>query len=159
MKTPFNQIYQFIKGQGADPTYSPIIALAEGWAYHIGHYLADKRYGNQSSEQDDQGIAYLNNSPVNLLSSHLNLLENFSPYRTYDPFYWIPTGLFYDMIDVRNENSPVVDQVSGYYTNQKLFNAFSSSITALGAYKTNLLQQNGNNQSTQVTNLFSQYGY
>jgi hypothetical protein len=93
------------------------------------------------------------------LSSHLNLLEDFSPSRITDPFHWIPQGLFYDMIDARNENSPVVDQVSGYYTNQKLFNAFSSSITTLGAYKTNLLNQNGNNQSTQVTSLFSQYGY
>lgn len=99
---------------------------------------------------------------MDLLSSHLNLLENFSPYRTGDPFHWIPTGLFYDMIDTRNEQKatggPVDDNVSGY-TNQQFFNAFSSSIATLGSYKTNLLQQNGNNQSTQVTSLFSQYGY
>jgi hypothetical protein len=94
-----------------------------------------------------------------MLSSNLNLLEDFDPGRTSDHFYWIPQGLFYDMKDPRNENRPVVDGVSGYYTNQKMFNAFSSSITSLDAYKTNLLNQNGNNQSTQVISLFSQYGY
>lgn len=148
-------------GRGTD-SYGPIIALGESWAYHIGHYLADKRYPTTSSEQDDQSIAYLNNSPVNGLSSHLNLLENFSPYRTGDPFHWIPTGLFYDMFDTRNEQKatggPVDDNVSGY-TNQQFFNAFSSNITTLGSYRSNLLQQNGNNQSTQVIYLFSQYGY
>jgi hypothetical protein len=65
-------------GRGTD-SYGPIIALGEGWAYHIGYYLADKRYTNSCSEQDDQGIAYFNNSPVNNLSSQLNLLENFNP--------------------------------------------------------------------------------
>lgn len=142
---------------------APIIALGEGWAYHMGHYLADKRYGLNSRNLSDQGINYYNNSPINGLSSHLNLLENFSPYRTYDPFYWIPTGLFYDMMDARNEQKAtggsVDDNVSGYYTNQKIFNAFSSSTTTLGSYKTNLLNQNSNNQSIQVTSLFTQYGY
>lgn len=26
-------------GDGSDPNFSPIIALGESWAYHIGHYL------------------------------------------------------------------------------------------------------------------------
>ncbi|MEO9020949.1 MAG: hypothetical protein ABI237_13150 [Ginsengibacter sp.] len=30
-------------GRGTDATYSPIIALGESWAYHIGHYFTDKR--------------------------------------------------------------------------------------------------------------------
>ncbi len=149
-------------GDGSN-SQSAITALGEGWAYHIGHYFTDERYGNTSSDWADQGIGYKNNDPIVGLSSHLNLLENFSPYRTSDPFYWIPTGLFYDMIDTRNEQKatggPVDDNVSGYYTNQKLFDAFNSSITTLGAYKTNLLVQNSNNQATQVTSLFSQYGY
>ena len=77
----------------------------------------------------------------------------------------IPQGLFYDMIDARNDQTAIPrlvnldDQVSGYYTNQTLFNAFSSSITTLGNYKTNLLLQNSNTQSAAVTTLFSQYGY
>ena len=89
-------------GDGSN-SQSAITALGEGWAYHIGHYFTDKRYGNSSSDWADQGIAYKNNDPISGLSSHLNLLENFSPYRTGDPFYWIPTGLFYDMIDFRND--------------------------------------------------------
>jgi len=142
-----------------EPTFnSPI--LREAWAYHMGHFLANKRYGSNSSIQNEQGIYYYNGYPLSGFSSHFNLLEDFDPVnRPNDPFRWIPQGLFYDMIDVRNENVPVVDQVSGYYTNQKMFIAFSSSITTLGSYKTNLLNQNGNNQSTQVTSLFSQYGY
>lgn len=52
----------------------------------------------------------------------------------------------------------VNDSVSGY-TNQQMFNAFNSNITNLSGYRTNLLQQNGNNQSAAVTYLFSQYGY
>ena len=126
--------------------------------------LADKRYGNSSSDWADQGIAYKNNDPISGLSSHLNLLENFSPYRTGDPFHWIPTGLFYDMIDTRNDATSIPrivnmdDQVSGY-TNQKFFNAFSSNIYTLSDYKTNLLLQNSNSQSVQINSLFTQYGY
>jgi hypothetical protein len=151
-------------GDGTNTTYSPIIALGESWAYHMGHYLADKRYLNQSSNLYDGGQAtyYYNGAPTAMLSSHLNLLENFNPHRNTDPFHWIPTGLFYDMIDTRNDFSfdptAVDDQVSGY-TNQQFFNAFSSSITTLGSYKSNLLLQNSNNQSIQVTSIFSQYGY
>lgn len=92
------------------------------------------------------------------MSSHLNLLEDFDPSRTYDPFHWIPQGLFYDLMDSRNENSPVVDQVSGY-TNQQMFNALDNDIYNLSNYKNRLLLENGNNQSSQVTQLFFQYGY
>lgn len=53
-------------------------------------------------------------------AKHLNLLEDFSPYRLPDPFRWIPQGLFYDLRDAQNENSPVVDQVSGYTNLQML---------------------------------------
>jgi hypothetical protein len=148
-------------GDGSN-SQSEIIALGEGWAYHIGHFFADKKYPNSSSEQYDQSIKYNNSDPIPVLSSHLNLLEEFSPYRTDDPFHWIPTGLFYDMFDMRNEQKatggPVDDNVSGY-TNLQMFKAFSSGITTLSGYKTNLLQQNSNNQSVQVIYLFSQYGY
>ncbi|MEO8719933.1 MAG: hypothetical protein ABI297_08740 [Ginsengibacter sp.] len=107
---------------------------------------------------------YHNGFPIAGLSSHLNLLENFDPARTGDHFHWIPTGLFYDMIDIRNDITAtpryanIDDQVSGY-TNAKFFNAFTSNIYTLGSYKVNLLQQNGNNQSIQINSLFTQYGY
>ena len=104
-----------------------------------GAFLGDKTYGLNSSISVEQGIGYINNSPVAGLSSHLNLLEDFSPYRTGDAFHWIPQGLFYDMMDTRNENSPVVDQVSGY-TNQQMFSTFQSNIYTLQDYKMRLLQ-------------------
>jgi hypothetical protein len=90
---------------------------------------------------------------------HLIALENYNPLTPNYPFNWIPKGLFYDMMDIRNEALvPVTDAVSAY-TNQQFFNAFNSNITALAPYRQNLLAQNGNNQSVQVTNLFQQYGY
>ncbi|MEX8546061.1 MAG: hypothetical protein V5804_00540 [Mucilaginibacter sp.] len=162
------EITTLIRAFASDNTYIPYgrstgefhdkIALGESWAYYMGQYLADKQYGTQSGSAVEQGIGYSNNSPVYGLSSHLNLLEDFSPYRTNDPFFWIPQGIFYDLKDTRNETSPVTDQVSGY-TNQQMFNAFNSSINSLAGYKSSLLQLNGNNQSGAVTYLFSQYGY
>ena len=106
----------------------------------------------------------MNNSPVNGLSSHLNLLEDFNPNRTIDdPFFWIPKGLMYDLIDNRNDNNaiplrvPLDDQVVGYTTAQ-LFNALQSDITTLQAYHTRLISQTNNNP-TGVTTIFTFYGY
>ena len=152
-------------GRGTDSN-APIIALGESWAEYIGQYFADKTYGQHSSTyisvfSGEQGE---NNYPLNGYSSHINDLENFVPNVSGAHFSWIPVGLYYDMNDPRNDATAVPrivnidDQVSGY-TNQQFFNAFSSSITSMGSYKTNLLNQNGNNQSTQVTSLFSQYGF
>ena len=138
---------------------SPIIALGEAWGYHMGHFLADRQYGVTSSCAGEQGICY-NTGFIAGLNSHQIALEIFDPNLspTLDPFHWIPKGLYYDLLDTRNENNPVVDQVSAY-TNQQFFNAFNSNITSPGAYRQNLLTQNGNNQSVQVINLFQQYGY
>ncbi|MBD3750707.1 MAG: hypothetical protein IE931_14565 [Sphingobacteriales bacterium] len=49
---------------GSNQNAAPIIALAEGWAYYLGHYLADKQYGTSASYTSEQtdangyGIAY-----------------------------------------------------------------------------------------------------
>lgn len=144
---------------------SPRIALAESWAYHYGRVLADRVYGiNFSSPQREQEENYFNGFPVATLSSHLNLLEDFDPGRANDPFRWIPQGLYYDMIDDRNDllvPTPRVfidDDVSNY-TNLQFFNALDNDITSLPNYRARLLQENANNQSVQVTNLFSAYGY
>jgi hypothetical protein len=142
---------------------SPIIALGEAWGYHMGHFLADQRYGLNSSQAIEQGIAYTNNNPVAGLSSHLNLLEDFNPNRINDPFYWIPQGLMYDLIDNRNDNNavprrvPLDDQVVGYTTAQ-LFNALQSDITTLQAYHTRLISQTSNNPAG-VNTIFTFYGY
>lgn len=139
---------------------APIIAVGESWAYYMGHYFADKRYGLFSSQPlSEQPNKPFTNNTITGVSSHINVLEGFDPHYTPDPFYWIPQGVYEDLIDVTLETVPVLDQVSGYYTNQKLFNAFGSSIISVQGYKNNLLQQNSNNQSTQVINLFQQYAY
>ena len=93
------------------------------------------------------------------LNAHLNLLEDFSPARTDDPFRWIPQGLFYDLFDIRNETgNPIIDNVANY-TNLQMFNAIDDDITTIPQYRQRLLQENNNNQNVQVTNLFAQYNY
>ncbi len=137
-------------------SYSPIIALGESWAYYMGHFMADLRYGLQSSQpKSEQGINFYNSTSA---SAHINVLEGFNPNYTADPFKWIPKGIYLDLRDATVENTPVIDQVSNY-TNQQLFNVFLSSVTTLPAYKTKLLQATSNSTSANVPNLFAQYGY
>ena len=143
-------------------TYSPIIALGEGWAYHMGQFMADLRYGTKGSCQttQDNGRSYGVSCDFDYSDhSHLDALEFFDPNLATDPFRWIPKGLDEDLIDANNETNPITDNVSGYYTNHLLFNAFSSSITTLQGYRSNLLSQNANNQATNVINLFAAYHY
>lgn len=79
-------------------------------------------------------------------------------------FRWIPQGIYYDMIDDRNDLTvpfprvPINDEVLNY-TNLQFFNALDADINTLPAYRVRLLQENGNNQGAQVTNLFAAYGY
>ncbi len=150
---------KFINYGNGTGNNAPIIALGESWAYYMGHFLADRRYGTTlSTQSNEQGIGYVNNFPVNGLSSHINLLEDFSPLRTADPFHWIPQGLYEDLLDTRNEPNPITDAVANY-TNQQFFNAFNSSITTMQGYRTNLLNTTTNTTSGSVANLFQQYGY
>ena len=129
----------------------------------MGHFLADRRYGvGHCSPVIGQSILYTDNFPLAGFSSHLNLLEDFNPHTTTDPFYWIPQGLMYDLIDIRNETiltgGPINDAVSGF-TTQQIFNSLQSDITTLQQYRARLQQQNPGNQTTQITNLFGQYAY
>lgn len=135
-----------------------IIALGESWAYYMGHYLADRQYGTSAGCQIEQdgGSSWCNFNGTG--HPHLDVLESFDPNLPTDPFQWIPQGLFHDLRDTSNENTPLVDQVTGY-TNQQMFNAFQSDIFTLQEYRYKLLLQNGNNQAAGVNALFSQYGY
>lgn len=45
------------------------------------------------------------------------------------------------------------------YINQQMFNAFTSSITTLGAYKTNLLNTTTDSTPQNVAGLFNQYHF
>lgn len=151
-------------GQG-NTSNSPIIALGESWAYHMGHFLTNRKYGRISGPFIEQNFTYTNNNPVSDLNSNLNLLEDFNPGRSsVDPFYWIPSGLFYDLIDVRNDNSisiprvPIVDLVSSY-TNFQFFNALDNDISNLTAFKVRLLNENANRDAAGVNTIFSFYAY
>ena len=146
---------------------APIIALGESWAYHIGHFLTNSRYGTQSPQFIEQGIGYTNGNPAATLNSNLNLLEDFNPRRTVnDPFWWIPQGLYYDLIDNRNDLTvdplnvrvPLDDSVIGY-TNSQFFNALDADIDNLPAYRVRLLNENANNQAAGVNTIFTFYGY
>jgi hypothetical protein len=149
-------------------TNSPIIALGESWASHMGHFLTNRKYGTQSGTFREQGgIEYRTDVPVIGLNSNLNLLEDFNPRRTVeDPFFWIPQGLYYDLIDNRNDLTvnplnvrvPLNDNVVGY-TNQQFFNALDDDINNLPAYRGRLLSENASNQLAGVNTIFTFYGY
>jgi hypothetical protein len=144
---------------------SPIIALGESWAYHMGHFFTDKKYGMNSGTFFEPSYSYQKDKPVMGLSSNLNLLEDFYPLRPVnDPFYWIPSGLFYDLYDPRNDNSdfplrvPLNDIVSSY-SNQQMFNALDNDINSLSAYKIRLLTENANRDIVGVNTIFTFYAY
>lgn len=169
----FNSNTYSLYGPGNNSN-SPIIALGESWAYHIGHFLADRKYAGRNIAPIEQRLLYKNSNIEDLngnvlavtgLNAHLNLLEDFSPRRTVDdPFWWIPQGLYNDLIDNRNDFNavpqrvPLADNVLNY-TNQQFFNALDADINNLPAYRVRLLSENGNNQAAVVNAVFNFYGY
>jgi hypothetical protein len=143
-------------GDGTSPSNSPIIALGEGWAYHMGHFLADQRYSVRGSCQTEQsGLSYC---PGFGARPHIDVLEGFNPNLTFDPFRWIPKGLMEDIIDNTPTETVVNDQVSGFTISQ-IFNALQSDITTLPQYKARFLLQNNNAQQVQINTLFTSYNY
>jgi len=148
--------------------YSPIIALGESWAYHIGHFATDWKYPVGTGSTFEQGFEYTNGDIREMgtvvaftgLNAHLNLLEDFNSKRLYDDFHWIPQGLYYDLMDDRNDvgfgRVLLDDQVTGY-SNQQFFNSLDNDITTLQDYRVRLLSENGNNQAAGVTTIFDFY--
>ncbi|HEY8935543.1 MAG TPA: hypothetical protein VIM65_10005 [Cyclobacteriaceae bacterium] len=140
---------------------SPIIALGEGWAYHMGHYMADMKYGvNGSCQSEDDNFRCPD--VAHNVHPHIDVLEKFDPTSSYH-FHWIPKGLMLDLMDdtpneVVGNTGGKPDQVSGY-TNQQCFNALQSDVKSIGDFKNRLLQQNNNNQQAQVNTLVQFYGY
>ena len=141
-------------------TDAPIIALGEAWGYHMGHFLADQRYGTLGSCQKEQagGSNYCPNPPTNTDHPHIKVLEAFNPNLGTDPFNWIPKGLMEDLIDATNETYPITDNVSGFTISQ-LFNGLQSDVSTLQQYRARLIQQNPTISATNITNLFGQYNY
>ncbi|MBS1947980.1 MAG: hypothetical protein JST47_09455 [Bacteroidetes bacterium] len=141
---------------------SPIIALGEAWAYHMGFYLANQKYNVENSLKGD-AEAFV--QPA--LSDYSNIgndgfsLENFTPALPNDGFKWIPKGLMLDLMDNTLEptRTKVNDLVSGY-TIQQIFAALQSDVSTIAQFKARLLQQNPNNPTNnQINNLFASYGY
>ena len=95
---------------------------------------------------------------MNGLSAHLNAIEDFNPSSSFNPFKWIPEGLYFDLFDLRNETFPVIDNVSGF-TNAQFFNALDNDVKSIPNFKWRLLLENNNSQSVQVNSLFGQYNY
>lgn len=88
------------------------------------------------------------------------MLEDFSPNRVSDPFRWIPYGVYYDLMDSRNDynfNAILpIDNVSGY-SSQKCFNALDNDVKTIPEFKTRFLSESGFNQA--VVDLFFEYHY
>jgi len=90
-------------------------------------------------------------------------MKDFSPGRLNDPFRWIPQGVYYDMIDDRNDfavsGPPLpIDNVSNY-TNQQLFQALGPNVKSMPQFRAVLLQENNNAQAAEVNLLFNRYNY
>jgi hypothetical protein len=145
----------------ANSADAPIIALGEAWAYHMGHFLADQRYGIHAYNEYEGQIGYGQGPNIH---TEIEVLENWDPNYIDDPFNWIPKGLMEDLMDnTPGETFPVTDNASGLTISQ-LFNALQSDVTSVPQYRARIISQNPNppsnpNQSTQITNLFAQYHY
>lgn len=142
---------------------SPIIALGEGWAYHMGHFLADQTYGVEGSCAVEDQTKYCQDLQLNPQPRiHILVLEEWDPNYGTDPFNWIPKGLMEDMIDDTPTETTVNDQVKGFSIAQ-LFHALQSDVTTVQQYKAKILSQNptlpGGTTSVQLTNLFASYHY
>ncbi len=146
--------------------YAPRIAVGEGWAYFIGHYLSDKQWKMKSTPFPEQGFIHENRdiilfSSQNELSSHLVFLESFNPHRKKDPNAWVPKGLLYDLYDPVGESctgSTIRDSVAGFQPKQ-FFNALKKEVKTMDEFRNTLMAQNMNAQKDQVIRLFRQYGY
>jgi hypothetical protein len=72
---------------------------------------------------------------------------------------WIPFGMLHDLIDVGEPwVTGVLDNVSNY-TIKGIFSGYNASATTIQNLRHQILSQNNNNQSTQVNELVSSYGW
>jgi hypothetical protein len=164
MLQPNNQPY----GLGDDGTISDIISVGESWAEHVAQVFCDQRYGALTTAfnvfKQKQDINYSIDFPVIGFGAHLNAIEDFSPYRTNDPFRWIPEGVYNDLTDNRNDALAVplrvnIDDQVNVYSNQQLFQAIGPNVKSMPQFRAVLLQENNNAQAPQVNLLFSRYNY
>jgi hypothetical protein len=159
-------------GDGTE-TNAGVVGLGEMWGNHCEKWFSERHYTSPIKETYSilQGSIYVNDgslltnyagfttTTIPGLNANFAAIENFNPNRPTDVHKWIPQGLCYDLIDIRNDaGSPVIDNVIGY-TTQQCFNALQSDVRSLHDFRNRLLQQNGNNQQVQVNALFNEYNY
>ena len=146
--------------------YAPRIALEEGWSYFIGHFMANKKWGLQSTTFPEQGNLETGENllfyyTANNISSHIHFIESYNPYRTIDESYWVPKGLLYDLYDPAEELFPennISDKVSGFSCKQ-LFDAMEKDVESMEGFKARLIEKNNVKDKQSVIDLFRQYGY
>ncbi len=155
-------------GDGTD-NHAGLIAVGEMWGNHCEFIFSNRHYGNGGANGGFgvgftarmQGADWPN--VIGGLNAYLNAIENHNPNLTWDVHRWIPQGLPYDLSDTENDfitigNTRPMDNVSGYST-QQCFNALLPNVRTIPSFKDRLLLQNGNNQQTQINQLFTDYGY
>ena len=93
------------------------------------------------------------------LNAHTRYLEEWSPDVQEDAYRWVPTGLYYDLVDdgIGLESvSGITDDVN-YFTNQNLWQAMiQNSPLTVSTFKNNLNQMRPANVTT-TNSLFDQY--
>jgi hypothetical protein len=149
-------------GNGTNASTAPIIGTGEMWGYGMEKIYAERYYGNGGGITGfvslSQGWSF-NNGYISGLNANYSAIESFNPNLASDNYRWIPAGLPYDLWDNRVDiGNGVIDNVSGYSFAQ-CFNALQSDVSSITAFRDRLLQQNGNSQQSQVTQLFKSYGY
>lgn len=134
-------------------------AIIEMWGGHIEDVYADRRYGMFHSN---------NPSPFADIQNrrrHIFQLEQFNPNNLADEDRWMPSGLFWDLIDHNPENPPgVFDPVQDLirnYQHAQYFQAISGSPQTVQAVRdilrTNFLPPGQN--PANVNALFLEYGF
>jgi len=140
-------------------------AIIEAWGYHIGPFMANEQYQLFHS-RNPNGTPGATTNQNKQTRWNYGVLERFNPTNTNNTDYWIPGGLFWDLIDNDVHNGsplfvyePITDDVVGV-SNQTIFNALttSSSANSLQSLK-QVIINNHNNQNTEIQQLFNEYGY
>jgi hypothetical protein len=161
-------------GTGNDASTAPILATGEMWGNHCEKWYSERHYSGATPSNVlslIQGRFFVNaGSPTTIYNGTITnsiagLNANYAALESYNPtgggvWPWIPEGLCYDLFDNRNDNNvnAVIDNTNGFTINQ-CFNALQTDVQSIPAFRDRLLQQNGNLQQAQVTQLFQRYGY
>jgi len=134
-------------------------AIIEMWGEHIGEVYADRQYGLFHS--NDPSL----DPDIQNRRRHIFQLEQFNPNNPFDEDRWIPSGLFWDLIDHNANNPPGVnDPVQDFirnYQHAQCFQAISGSPQTVQAVR-NILRTNflpPGQAPANVNALFLEYGF